>query len=193
MKKQKEVKTLGYYLNMIYPIVIYPEEEGGFVAEIEELPGCLTEGETLEETAEKIESARRAWIEVAYEDKLEIPLPRTEREYSGRFVSRIPSYLHQKLSEQAECEGVSLNQYIITLLSAGSTIYTTKMDKEILLGEFRKTFEESFSRFCALQEEKKGLTVSYILPRQQWVVSGEEMHELIHSLPEYKSEGMLAL
>ncbi len=36
---------------MNYPIIIYPCEEGGFVAEIPALSGCLAQGETLEETA----------------------------------------------------------------------------------------------------------------------------------------------
>ena len=34
---------------MQYPIVIYPCEEGGYVAEIPALKGCLAQGETLEE------------------------------------------------------------------------------------------------------------------------------------------------
>jgi hypothetical protein len=31
----------------IYPIVIYPYDEGGYVAEIPALKGCLAQGETL--------------------------------------------------------------------------------------------------------------------------------------------------
>ncbi|AFY59686.1 hypothetical protein Syn6312_0458 [Synechococcus sp. PCC 6312] len=32
-----------------YPTVIYPSPEGGFVAEVPALSGCLAQGETLEE------------------------------------------------------------------------------------------------------------------------------------------------
>ncbi|MCM0589833.1 MAG: type II toxin-antitoxin system HicB family antitoxin [Gloeotrichia echinulata IR180] len=32
---------------MNYRIVVYPCDEGGFVAEIPALPGCLAQGETL--------------------------------------------------------------------------------------------------------------------------------------------------
>ncbi|WP_273039079.1 type II toxin-antitoxin system HicB family antitoxin [Iningainema tapete] len=36
-------RTLDYYLNLNYPITLYPDtEEGGYVAEIKDLPGCLT-------------------------------------------------------------------------------------------------------------------------------------------------------
>lgn len=33
------------YLKLIYPITLYPDSEGGYVAEIKDLPGCLTQGE----------------------------------------------------------------------------------------------------------------------------------------------------
>jgi hypothetical protein len=39
---------------MIYPIVIYPCPEGGFVAEIPALKGCLSQGETIAETLEEL-------------------------------------------------------------------------------------------------------------------------------------------
>lgn len=38
-------------------------------------------------------------------------------EYSGNFRIRMPKSLHKKLSEQAEKEGISLNQYCIHVLS----------------------------------------------------------------------------
>lgn len=123
MKATKNNKTLQDYLDRHYPFVVYPAEEGGYVAEVEELPGCITQGETLEEVSERIENARRAWIEQAYEDGMEIPLPRIEQEYSGRFVIRLPKYLHRQLAEQAAKEGVSLNQFAATLLSGAVSRY----------------------------------------------------------------------
>lgn len=40
--------------------------------------------------------------------------------FSGQFRVRLPKSLHEKLTEQAMREGVSLNTYVITLLSARS-------------------------------------------------------------------------
>ncbi|MBE9197729.1 MULTISPECIES: type II toxin-antitoxin system HicB family antitoxin [unclassified Nodularia (in: cyanobacteria)] len=40
-------------------------DEGGFVAEIPALRGCLTQGETLEETLQKLIIARKLWLETA--------------------------------------------------------------------------------------------------------------------------------
>jgi antitoxin HicB len=121
MKETKKNKTLEDYLNTTYPFVVYPAEEGGYVAEIEELPGCMTQAETLEELSERIENARRAWIQLAYENGMEIPLPRLEQDYSGRFIVRLPKYLHRQLAEEAALEGASLNQFVVTLLSSAAS------------------------------------------------------------------------
>jgi antitoxin HicB len=115
----KKIKPIEYYLNLNYPVTLYHAEEGGYVAEIEDLPGCLTEGETLEEVTQKIDDARKAWIQTAYEDGIDIPLPRSDEEYSGKFMVRIPNYLHRRLVERARREGASLNQYVESILSAG--------------------------------------------------------------------------
>ena len=39
------------------------------------------------------------------------------KEYSGRFVLRIPRFLHSELSKAAQRERVSLNQYCVYILS----------------------------------------------------------------------------
>jgi antitoxin HicB len=68
-------ESLEYYLNLKYPITLYPDIEVGYVAEIKDLPGCLTQGETLEETIHNINEARDLWLETAYESNDFIPLP----------------------------------------------------------------------------------------------------------------------
>ncbi|MCS7032092.1 MAG: type II toxin-antitoxin system HicB family antitoxin [Gloeomargarita sp. SKYG116] len=116
--KAQEKKDLEYYLRLEYPILLVPELEGGYTALIPALKGCVSVGETKEEALRNLEEARRLWIETAYEYGDEIPLPSSEREYSGRLVVRMPKSLHQRLDKEAQAEGVSLNQYIVSLLSA---------------------------------------------------------------------------
>ena len=50
---------------MHYPIVIYPCEEGGYVAEIPALRGCLAQGETLEEVLNELKIVTVIWLETA--------------------------------------------------------------------------------------------------------------------------------
>ncbi|MGK7930686.1 MAG: type II toxin-antitoxin system HicB family antitoxin [Microcystaceae cyanobacterium] len=68
-------QSLEYYLNLPYAITLYPESEGGYVAEIKDLQGCLTQGETLEETMNNINEAKALWLETAYDEGDTIPLP----------------------------------------------------------------------------------------------------------------------
>lgn len=58
---------------MEYIVLIHPAEEGGFWAEIPALPGCYSQGETIEETMRNIKEAIEAHIATLKEDKQEIP------------------------------------------------------------------------------------------------------------------------
>ena len=76
--------------------------------------------ETLEEIPYMVEDVRSGWLECEYDrDPTDIPLPSYPVEYSGRFDVRIPKLLHRLLSDAAERDGVSLNQYVVALLARG--------------------------------------------------------------------------
>lgn len=45
--------------------IIHPAEEGGFWAEVPVLPGCITEGDTMEEILTNLKDAIQGWLEVA--------------------------------------------------------------------------------------------------------------------------------
>ena len=111
-------KNLQYYQGLPYRIVLHPAEEGGYVVEIPELPGCISQGETLEEAYKMIQDAKICWLETAIEDGIEVPEPaKMQDEYSGKLNIRIPKSLHRTLAEKAKDEKVSLNQYIMYQLS----------------------------------------------------------------------------
>jgi predicted RNase H-like HicB family nuclease len=42
---------------MDYTVVLHPAEEGGYWAEVPALPGCFSQGETVEETLSNIKGA----------------------------------------------------------------------------------------------------------------------------------------
>jgi predicted RNase H-like HicB family nuclease len=121
-EKKTERSSLEFYLKQKYPITLYPDPDEGYVAEIKDLPGCITQGETAEEALAELEDARILWIKTAYEHGDAISLPSTETKYSGKTLLRMARSLHQKLAEGAEREGVSLNQYIVSLLSEASAV-----------------------------------------------------------------------
>jgi len=121
MRRDVESKGLQHYLNLRYSVTVHPDSDGGFVAEIEELHGCMTQAETLDEVFRAIEDARQLWIKTAFNEGQEIPLPRDKEQYTGKFLVRIPRSLHRALAHSAKREGVSLNQYVVSLLTAGVT------------------------------------------------------------------------
>jgi antitoxin HicB len=117
MKTNNERKSLKYHLDLKYPVSIETCPDGGYFAEIVELPGCFAEGRTVTEAHKMIDVARKLWIESAYEDCNDIPLPKNESGYSGKFIVRVPKSLHARLDKLAVREGVSLNQYLVSTLS----------------------------------------------------------------------------
>ena len=45
--------------------IIHPAEEGGYWAEVPAFPGCITEGDTMEEVMANLKDAIEGWLEVA--------------------------------------------------------------------------------------------------------------------------------
>lgn len=63
-----------------YEIIIYwSEEDGAFIAEIPELPGCMAHGPTHEAALKNAKSALRLWIKTAVEFGDPIPKPKGRR------------------------------------------------------------------------------------------------------------------
>jgi predicted RNase H-like HicB family nuclease len=77
MKTLVNPSTLTDYLNLHYPITFYPEIEEGYTVIIQDLPGCISTGETLQEAMNNILDAKQQWIETALQYGDPIPLPST--------------------------------------------------------------------------------------------------------------------
>lgn len=119
------MKALDEYLTLPYRMeVVEDHDEGGFVVSYPDLPGCITCGETVEKAVENALDAKKAWLEAAIEDGIEVPKPDGLEEYSGQFKLRIPRSLHRLLSEHSQREGISMNQYCVYLLSRNDAMYS---------------------------------------------------------------------
>jgi len=53
---------------MKYKVIIHEAEEGGYWAEAPSLPGCFSQGETLEEIKENIREAIEVYLESQEKD-----------------------------------------------------------------------------------------------------------------------------
>lgn len=124
----QEEKRLAHYMKQEYTMSLRPldsEDGRGWIAEIQELRGCMSDGPTPEEAIANLMEAKEVWLTTAIEEGMFIPEPmqvQKHGQFSGRLTLRIPGSLHARLALGAEAEGVSLNQWIVHLLSQNSAV-----------------------------------------------------------------------
>jgi antitoxin HicB len=70
-----------------------PDDGGGFIATVPELPGCMSDGETYEEALENVQDAIKGWLNAAAEWNVTMAAPRYAKPGTGR---RIRSARYQK-------------------------------------------------------------------------------------------------
>jgi predicted RNase H-like HicB family nuclease len=61
-----------------YPVLIEPirpEDGGGFLATVPDLPGCMSDGESAEDALLNIKAAITEWIEEAHALGRKVPAP----------------------------------------------------------------------------------------------------------------------
>jgi predicted RNase H-like HicB family nuclease len=134
------MKDLKGYLALPYSIEIIPDEDG-YIAAIPDLPGCMSSGKTVRAALRGLEEVKGLWLEGRIEAGEEIPEPTKIEDFSGKFVLRIPRSLHGRLDHEARKEGVSLNQYVLHILSERHHFGAPQEKIEFALGQLPKTRE----------------------------------------------------
>lgn len=110
------------YKQLPWTRIFKKNKDGSFFAEIKELKGCITEGETIEDANQMLDDALEAWLEIAIEKNIPIPEPSEAlniNKYSGKILIRVPKSLHRDLILKSALENVSLNAFVSSLLARG--------------------------------------------------------------------------
>ena len=144
-KRRKTKKNLDYYMSLKYQLEIVPIPEeggGGFEARIPQL-GRHTftgSGNTIPEALETLDQVKQDYFERYLKEGVPIPEPEIEDEaaFSGKFIVRVPRYLHRQLVNEARRNGVSLNKYVNYLLA-----HNMQEDRFGSLGQSIQTIAES--------------------------------------------------
>jgi len=102
-----------------YQLIIsrFSEKEGsGYVVEFTDLPGCIADGETIEEALAEAEDALNSWLQTAKEFGDEIP---SADQYSGQWKQRAPKSIYAELAKRAKQEGISINALVSIYIAEG--------------------------------------------------------------------------
>ena len=127
-------------MKVIYPACFYDEDDGGYSVVFPDLPGCITQGDSLEEAIEMAEDAALGWILTSLENGEELPnhtdikdvklegkgfvnlllldLGRYAEKYSTRKYVKKTLTLPSWLNEIAERKGVNFSKVLQDALLA---------------------------------------------------------------------------
>jgi len=115
-------REVGYYKRLKYRIeTFFGDEDQCWFARLPDLWDTMADGKSPEEAIRKVLKLKDQVIDIVHKTGRQIPEPRQEIEYSGRFLLRVPKSLHQKLAQEAEREGTSINRLVIQVLSEEMT------------------------------------------------------------------------
>ncbi len=98
--------------------VEWSEEDSTHIAKCLEFPSLIAHGESSGVALKEIEEVVRGAIEWMQEDGEEIPEPFGMKRYKGNLTLRVPPELHKSLAIKSAEEGVSINKYILSRISA---------------------------------------------------------------------------
>jgi predicted RNase H-like HicB family nuclease len=59
---------MDYHIN-----IFFSQEDGGYIADIPDLPGCSAFGDTPEEALRELSKAKSAWLETAKQESIPVP------------------------------------------------------------------------------------------------------------------------
>jgi antitoxin HicB len=99
---------------------IAPEDGGGFSITFPDLPGCISDGDTVDEALANGRDAFAAWVQTCLAQGRQVPAPGSAASAPPvRFVQRLPQYLHLELVQQSAAQGVSLNSLVTVFVTEG--------------------------------------------------------------------------
>lgn len=72
----KKNELINKVMNKYEIIIYWSDEDEAFIAEVPELHGCVSDGQTYREALSNVEIIIQEWIETAKEEGREIPEPK---------------------------------------------------------------------------------------------------------------------
>lgn len=99
------------------------DDGGGFLVTFPDLPGCVSDGDTLEEALHNGLDAAECWLRTAAEFGDLIPKPGYR--IGSRLFAQLPQSLAIRLSESAKEQGLDVDALATRLIAEGLVEYET--------------------------------------------------------------------
>ena len=149
------MKDYGYEL-------FWSDEDEGYIVTCPDFPGLFAFGMTPEKALKEARVAIELFIEDFKERGEQLPEPTKAMSYSGQIRLRMPKNLHAAVSKAAAKSGVSLNTYLVGLLSARNAVneVSSELDdklREILQKMVRKEDVQLTRRPAEIMRSEKVL------------------------------------
>lgn len=97
--------------NYVYPAVFHPNDDGSYTITFPDLPGCISEGKSLENALNMAQKVLKQHLDVLYEYKEKIPAPSDHKELkvdASDFVNLIRAELKD---ERAVKKTISIQKW----------------------------------------------------------------------------------
>jgi len=162
---------LNDYLQLPYTIMLRPDDEGDWIAYVDELKGCIAHGSTEVEALEQITIAKREWLEAAIQDGVPIPLPEEDDLPSGKFVCRLPRSMHRDLAIKARRDKTSINTEVVGAVASW-------LGADLAMSRLVQTFAHRAALFMPSMQIVTMTTFGGFGPTATPVGSGQVFYEL---------------
>ena len=100
---------------LIYPACFYPSDGGSYTVTIPDLPGAITEGDSLEEAFEMAIDCASGWILTSIEDGENIPRASKIEKIKLEYKNGFKSYIILDIDEYARTHGNKSVKKTVTL------------------------------------------------------------------------------
>ncbi|MFA5385007.1 MAG: type II toxin-antitoxin system HicB family antitoxin [Eubacteriales bacterium] len=126
-------------MKLIYPACFYPCEEGGYTVIFPDLPGCITEGDTLTDAIDMAIDAASGWLLDEVENNKPIPKASDIKqivpdEYANGFVTLIGVDLNEyskKYGNKAIKKTLSIPAWLNTLAEKENVNFSQILQKAL--------------------------------------------------------------
>ncbi|MBQ8522763.1 MAG: toxin-antitoxin system HicB family antitoxin [Clostridia bacterium] len=109
------------------------------------IDGCIGGGDSAEEAISEAQENLEIYLEYLKEQKRPLPQEYEENKYSGKISLRISKSTHQKVSEIAEKEGISLNALLNNAIESYIGVKKLDIDLNKKIEQIRESSNNSYN------------------------------------------------